>query len=107
MADHKDNGDDEEEESKDFEQVGNKESEDTEGLNPKENEENKSNEYVLVNTVQGNFKGYTRHKVKKAQEARRLQGMIGNPTEQEFGGMVHEKLIAYCWVTVQDVQNAN
>jgi hypothetical protein len=68
---------------------------------------NKSNEYMLVNTIQGNFEGYTRHEIKKAQEARRLQGMIGNPTEQEFAGMVHEKLITHCPVTVQDVHNAN
>jgi hypothetical protein len=105
MTDHEDDG--EEEESKDFEQVGNQELEDTEGLNHKETEENKSNEYVLVNTVRGNFKGYTRHKIKKAQEARGLQGMIGNPTKQEFAEMVHEKLITNCPITVQDVYNAN
>jgi hypothetical protein len=87
MTDHEDNGE-EEEESEDFEQVGNQELEDTVSLNLKETEENKSNEYVLVNTVQGNFEGYTRHEIKKAQEARRLQGMIGNTTEQEFAGMV-------------------
>jgi hypothetical protein len=33
--------------------------------------------------------------------------MIGNPTEQEFVGMVREKLITNCPVTVQDVHNAN
>ncbi len=33
--------------------------------------------------------------------------MIGNPTEQEFAGMVHEKLITNCPVAVQDVHNAN
>jgi hypothetical protein len=107
MTNHKDNEEEEEEESKDFEQVGNQELEDNEGLNFKETEENKSDEYVLVNTIQGNFEGYTRHKIKNAQEARRLQGMIGNPTEEEFGGMVHEKLITNCSVTVQDVHNAN
>ena len=74
MTNHKYNKEEEEEEeeeeeSKDFEQDGSKESEDTEGLNLKETEENKSNEYVLVNTVQGHFKAYTRHKIKNAQEA--------------------------------------
>jgi hypothetical protein len=54
---------------------------DTEGLNLEETEKNKSNEYMLVNTVRGNFEGYTRHDIKQVQEARRLQGMIGNPTE--------------------------
>ncbi len=43
-----------------------------------------------------------------AQDARRLQGMIGNPTEREFEGIVHEKLIANCPITVQeDIKNAN
>ncbi len=60
-----------------------------------------------MNTVQGNLEGYTRHEIKKAQEARRLQGMIGNPTKQEFAGMMSEKLIINCPVTVQDVHNAN
>jgi hypothetical protein len=48
----------------------------------------------MVNTVRGNFEGYTKHDIKKAQEGRHLQGMIGNPTERKFLGMVHEKLIA-------------
>ncbi len=33
--------------------------------------------------------------------------MIGNPTKQEFAGVVNEKLITNCPVTVQDVHNAN
>jgi hypothetical protein len=107
MTDNKDNGEKEEEESKDFEQIENNELEDIEGLDLKETEENKSNEYVFENTVQRNFKGYTRHDIKKAQKARRLQGMIGNLTEQEFTGMVCEKLIANCPVTVQDIHNAD
>jgi hypothetical protein len=64
-------------------------------------------ECMMVNMVWGNLKGYTRHEIKKAQEARRLQGMIRNPTERELAGMVHEKLIANCPVTVQDIHNAN
>jgi hypothetical protein len=55
----------------------------------------------------GNLEGYTRHEIGKAKEARRLQGMIGNPTEKELKGMVREKLIANGPVTVQDVHNAN
>jgi hypothetical protein len=33
--------------------------------------------------------------------------MVGNPTDKEFKGMVHEKLITDCPLTVQDVENAN
>ena len=62
---------------------------------------------VTVNTVRENFEGYTKHNLEKAKEARRLQGMVGNPTEHEFVGMVREKLIANCPITVRDVDNAN
>ncbi len=63
--------------------------------------------FVMVKTARANFEGYTKHNIEKAQEARRLQGMIGNPTEREFVGMVHVNLIANCPVTVCDIQNAN
>jgi hypothetical protein len=63
--------------------------------------------FVMVNTVRANFEGYTNHNIKKVQEARCLQGMIGNPTERDFVCMVREKLIANCPVTVHDIQNAN
>ncbi len=64
-------------------------------------------QFMMVNTMRGNFEGYTKHDIKKAQEARRLQGMIGNPTECKYEGMVREKLIANCPVTVRDIQNAH
>ncbi len=62
---------------------------------------------MLINTVRENFKGYTRHDVERAREAQRIQGMIGNPTEREFAGMVREKLLTNCPITVCDVENAN
>ncbi len=71
------------------------------------NEDEESNNLVMVNTVRKNFEGFTKHEIKMAQEARRLQGMIGNPTDREFTRMVHEKLIDNYPVTVHDVRNAN
>ena len=47
---------------------------------------------MLVNTVRDNFEGHTKHDIAKAKEARRLQGMVGNPTNKEFKGMVRENL---------------
>ncbi len=64
-------------------------------------------ELMLVNTVRGNFEGYTCHEVKRAREAWRIQGMIANPTEREFTGMVHEQLLTNCPVAICDVDNAN
>ncbi len=62
---------------------------------------------MLVNTVRGNFEGYTRKEIERAREARCIQGMIANPTEREFSAMVCEKLLANCPVTIQDVNNAH
>ena len=61
----------------------------------------------MVNTVHKNFEGYTKHDLEKAKEARRLQGMVGNPTERKIVGIVREKLIASCPITVHHVDNAN
>jgi hypothetical protein len=71
-----------------------------------ENEDEESDNLVMVNTVRKKFEGFTKHEIKMAQEARRLQGMIGNPTDREFTKMVREKLVANCPVIVHDVQNA-
>ena len=70
-------------------------------------DKNSNFEMMLVNTVRENFEGYSRHEVEKAKEARRIQGMIVNPTERKFAGMVREKLLTNCPVTMQDVDNAN
>ncbi len=64
-------------------------------------------ELMLVNTVRENFKGYTMHDVERGREARRIQGMIANPTEREFAGMVREKLLTNCPITVPDVETTN
>jgi hypothetical protein len=64
-------------------------------------------ELMLVNTVRENFEGYTRQDVKRAREAQHIQEMIPNPTKREFVGMVHEKLLTNCPVTVCSLDNAN
>ena len=56
----------------------------------------------LVQTLERVF-----NKVKKAKEVQRIQGMIANPTEREFAGMVREQLLTNCPVTMRDVDNAN
>ncbi len=62
---------------------------------------------MFVSTVRENFEGYTRHDVERTREARHIQGMIGNPTKREFAGMVREKLLTNCPITICDVENAN
>jgi len=68
--------------------------------------ESATKECITVTMVRGNLEGYTRHEIEKAKEARRLQGMIGNPTKKELEGMVREDIIANCLATVQ-VHKAN
>ncbi len=43
----------------------------------------------------------------KWEKAQCIQGMIANPTEKEFAGMMNERLLTNCPVTVRDVDNAN
>ena len=62
---------------------------------------------MFVNTVAQNYEGYTKREVLKAHEARRFQRMIGAPSERDYQGLVREKLIANCPVTVTDVHNAH
>ncbi len=46
---------------------------------------------LLVQTVQENFKGYTKREILRAKEARRAQAMIRSPSEKDYKGMVHNK----------------
>ncbi len=62
---------------------------------------------ILVNTVRGNFEGYTCQEVERVREAQCIQGMIANPTEREFDGIVCEQLLTNRPVTVCDVDNSN
>jgi hypothetical protein len=64
-----------------------------EQVGPQDKDEQGSEVFVMVNTVWKNFAGFTKHEIKKAEEARRLQGMFGNPTDQKSVGMVRDKLI--------------
>ena len=39
---------------------------------------------VMVMTGQKNYEGYTKHEVKKAIEARKLQAMLGHPSQRNL-----------------------
>ncbi len=41
----------------------------------------------------------------KAKEARRAQAMMGNPSEEDYKGMVSHNLIPNCPVTCSDIAN--
>ena len=61
---------------------------------------------MLVETVRGNYEGYTKKEVLQAKKARRGQGMIGSPSESDYKGMVSSTLIRNCDITPHDVSNA-
>ena len=75
------------------------------GQDPRKEPEHKG-VATLVQTVQGNYEGYTKREVLKAKEARRAQAMMGNPSKKDCKGMVSNNLIANCPVTSSDVSNA-
>lgn len=57
---------------------------------------------MLVNTVPDNYKGFMKRQAVKAHEARCMQRMLGCQSDQDFQGMVHEKLITTSWsITLQ------
>ena len=59
----------------------------------------------LVQTVPGNYEGYTKREVLKAKEARRAQAMMGNPSEKDYKTMVSNNLISECPITPTDITN--
>ncbi len=57
-------------------------------------EPKKSNEGLInVQTVRENYEGYTKQEILKAKEARRAQGLIGNPSKSNFRGMVRGNMV--------------
>ena len=61
---------------------------------------------MLVQTVRGNYKGFTKKDIKSAKATRQLQGMIGSPSEKDYGGVVSSNMIKNCLIDSTDVSNA-
>ena len=61
---------------------------------------------TLVQTVHSNYEGFTKKDIKAAKSARKLQGMIGSPSEKYYGGMVSINMIKNCPIDSTDVSNA-
>ena len=62
---------------------------------------------ALVQMVQQNYEGFTKKKVLQAKEVRCTMGLIGNPSETDFKGMVSNNMIKNCPVTTTDITNAH
>jgi hypothetical protein len=61
----------------------------------------------FMQTVQGNMEGFTRRKVKEAQEACKVQVTLRHPTDRNFLGVVCGSMISYCPVTANTVTNTH
>jgi hypothetical protein len=61
----------------------------------------------FIQTIRGNYDGFTRREVEEARAAREAQGMLGHPTDRNFLGMVRGNMVSNCPVTVSAAQNAN
>jgi hypothetical protein len=72
----------------------------------KENKDDTKKEVTLVQTVRGNYKGFTKREVIKAQEAREAQAMLGNPCKEDFQGVVSGNLIPNCPIAGANISNA-
>ena len=57
---------------------------------------------MFVNTVHENYEGYTMQQIHNAIEARKFQMVMGYPSHRDFVGVVCEKLLPNCPVTVSD-----
>jgi hypothetical protein len=60
----------------------------------------------FVQTVRGNYEGYTKQEILQAKEARRGQAMLGNPSEKDYQGLVSGNIINNCPFSSSDVSNA-
>ncbi len=61
---------------------------------------------ALMQTVRGNYEGYTKKEVLQANEMQCAQAMIGNPSEGNYRGMVSRNMIKNCLITPTNITNA-
>ena len=70
-----------------------------------EHKETMDSKMSYIQTVRGNYEGYTKREVTQAKEARIAQAMMGNPREKDYKEMVSNNLIPNCPITSKDVSN--
>jgi hypothetical protein len=61
---------------------------------------------AFAQKVRQNYKGFTKKEFLQAKEAKRAMGLIGDPRESNFKGMVSNNMIMNCPVTTTAVTNA-
>ena len=61
---------------------------------------------ILVQTIRRNYEGFTKKDIKATKAARKLQGMIGSPSEKDYVGIVSSNIIKNCPIDSTGVSNA-
>ena len=61
----------------------------------------KGSKMLTTITVQGNYEEHTKYEIEKANEAMKLQGIMGHPSQRDFEGMVCHNMIKNCSVTLK------
>ena len=56
--------------------------------------------------IRNNYERRTKHEVRKAIGTRRLQGMVGHPSQWDIERLVCNSMITHCPITSQDVSIA-
>ncbi len=70
-----------------------------------ENKDSTKEGVTLVQNVHGNYEGFMRQEVIKAQKAREAQTMLGNPSKKDFQGLVSGDLIPNCPIARANISN--
>ncbi len=67
----------------------------------------KTEHTMLVEMMQGNYTGYTKNNILMAKQARRAQAMMGNPSKEDYKGVMSNHLISNCPVAHANITNAH
>ena len=70
------------------------------GLHYLELKQNNNPSIMFAMTIRGNCKGHRKYEIRKAIEARCLQGVIGHPSQWDFEGLVCSNMITHCPLTL-------
>eukprot|EP00970_Alexandrium_tamarense_P013771 scaffold3678_cov106-Alexandrium_tamarense.AAC.5 len=64
------------------------------------------NALAMIQMVRDSYEGFTKKEIEMATLARKVQAMVGHPTDPKFKDMVSNKVISNCPIKVIGITNA-
>ncbi len=61
--------------------------------------------FAMIETVRGNYEGFTKRKVQRAIEAWQTQAMVAYPIDESFKQMASNKILENTNIRAQDISN--